>query len=357
MWVGVYESWVVTLSPDHSRETSEFTRKKLTRFLCQELLYEYVSRRLDSHRHQEVEQFLSGCRESTRELENLNKGLRYTEIAAEVRLSPRMQEALANFEPQWKKRLREWTLLSSQRAWKMLPYGFVIAALALGVFATKPWIKALDEDVMLAEQLKKEPDMVPPQQAEPPQATPEPASTPSQPLAAVLAPPAVPPLLAAPSGTESAPTQAKPAPAPTPAPTAQTPSSEPAAYQSALAEAKSGKTANEAEQMGRGFLHRAEIEVSDFHNSWPAIRDKIVALGGKVAGNVELGWLRKPTESYFHFSLPESNYNELEIFLGTFSPVRFSKDRHPRVMPEGQIRIILTVKDGMTNNEGSSETP
>lgn len=109
--------------------------------------------------------------------------------------------------------------------------------------------------------------------------------------------------------------------------------------------------------MGRGFLYRAEINVNDFMNSWPSIRDKIVALGGKVAGNVELGWLRRPNEAYFHFSLPESNLNELEIFLGTFSPVRFSKERHPRVMPEGQIRIIMTVKDGMTHHEAPPEAP
>ena len=108
--------------------------------------------------------------------------------------------------------------------------------------------------------------------------------------------------------------------------------------------------------MGRGWLHRADITVNDFHNSWPAIRDKIEALGGKVAGNVELGWLRKPDESYFHFALPESNQKELEVFLSTFGPVRFSKERHPRIMPEKQIRIILTVKDGMAN-EGAAGSP
>ncbi len=101
---------------------------------------------------------------------------------------------------------------------------------------------------------------------------------------------------------------------------------------------------------------RGEIRVEDFANTWPMIREKIVALGGKVAGNVEMGWLRRPDQSYFHFTLPESNYAELELFLGTFGQVQFVKEKHPRVMPEGQIRIILTVKDNISN-EGTPKTP
>ncbi|NJL23812.1 MAG: hypothetical protein HC902_00590 [Calothrix sp. SM1_5_4] len=70
----------------------------------------------------------------------------------------------------------------------------------------------------------------------------------------------------------------------------------------------------------RGFLMRGDLDVSDFDNTWPLIRDKIIALGGKAAGNVELGWLRREDQSYFHFSLPESNYSELELFLGPLVP-------------------------------------
>src|SRR5690606_34510035 len=94
-----------------------------------------------------------------------------------------------------------------------------------------------------------------------------------------------------------------------------------------------------------GSLTRGELDVRDFEVDWPLIRDKIVALGGKVAGNVRLGWLGRRGESYFHISLPESNFKELEQYLETFGPVRFSNERHPRVMPQGQIRIILSVKD------------
>lgn len=298
---------------------NDFSRKKLSKFICQELLYEYVTHKLDSLRESEVTESLSTCRDSQREFDNLNKGLRYSEKAQKVTISPKLIEALENFEPHWKKRLRAWTLWSSSRGWRLLPYSVALLAMALGLFVTKPWVEKVNEDVLLAERLKLEPEA-------------EPKTPPPQ-----------------------APAVTAPVPAPTPAPTPMAQETKPPPPEPTVE--TSSTVAAETEQMGRGFLYRAELSVNDFNNSWPAIRDKIEALGGKAAGNVELGWLRRPTESYFHFSLPESNLNELEIFLATFSPVRFSKERHPRVMPEGQIRIIMTVKDGMINNEAPAETP
>ncbi len=333
----------------------DFVKTKMTPFLCQELLYEYATHRLDKQKEKQIAEFLREDRESAREFENLNKGLRYVQIAAKVEISSELYEALEKFEPQWKKRLRAWTLWSSERGWKMLPYAFAVIAIGLGLFLTKPWKHGEDKDILLTEMSKFNPEVDPlpsapvntdiqydPMELIMTDMIPEPAieETDVPHFLAQREPPKKSSILL----PSIAP---MPAPLPTPAATpASTESTEVARAQ-----------ASSAEQIGRGFLYRAEMQVTDFHNSWPAIRDKIVALGGRIAGNVELGWLRRPNEAYFHFTLPESNYNELQIFLNTFSPVRFSKDRHPRVMPEGEIRIILTVKDGMTENEGSTEAP
>jgi hypothetical protein len=339
-----FVGWVVSLNLE-----GDFKRKRLSKFLVQEMLYEFVTHQLDSAREKEITDYLETCRDSQRELENLSKGLRYTQVAGQLKISMSLQEALENFEPQWKKQLRAWTLWSSQRGWKVLPYVFVVAVIGLGLFITKPWQVKPNESVLLAEQIRKEPDMEPKAKAPP---TP---AAPSVPVAAIGPSPTVTPepsVIPEPSpmpSTLQAIAQKLPvikglAPAPAPPVAEEKPSD--------------GAVAQDSEeQMGRGFLFRSEITVNDFMNSWPAIRDKIVAMGGKVAGNVELGWLRRPTEAYFHFSLPESNLNELEIFLGTFGPVRFSKDRHPRVMPQGQIRIIMTVKDGMTQHETPPASP
>ncbi len=309
----------------------------MTRFLCQELLYEYVSGFLDSRRQDDIREHLADCKESQRELDKLKRGLAYSQRAAQLEVSMRLHQALLDFEPHWQKQLREWTMWSSQRGWKMLPYIFIVATIVTGLIVTKPWKARESNDVILAQQLQNEPEMLgPAHEAIAANPQPEAAPPPAKPVvnSAVVVAPVVP-----------TPTPVVPS---APPPVKVTPAVAKAE------EASNQKT--EAPASARGFIMRGEIDVTDFTNSWPAIRDKIVSLDGKVAGNVELGWLRRPDQSYFHFSLPESNFSELELFLGTFGPVRFSKERNPRVMPEGQIRIILTVKDAVTH-EGSAETP
>lgn len=334
---------MATLNLDH-----EVKQKKLTRFLCQELLYEYAQGLLTPTREKEMAEYINGCRDSQREFERLKRGALYVQKASQSRVSPAMREALMNFEPQWRKQLRSWTMWSSQRGWRMLPYIFVVLTLISGLIVIKPWEKPAEPDLILAEQLKAEPDMIPPPTVVPPADSPQPIPQPEAP--AIVAPivsvntqpaPIIPPSTA--NVTPPAPTVVTTPPRAAPAP--------PVAAREDAADDKASAPAP-----SRGFIMRGELDVSDFANTWPMIRDKIIALGGKVAGNVELGWLRRKDQSYFHFTIPESNYPELELFLGTFGPVRFSRERHPRVMPEGQIRIILTVKDAMID-ETPAETP
>lgn len=339
----------------------ELRRKKLTKFRAQELLYEFVTHHLDSAREKELTEYLETCRDSQREFDNLNKALRHTLTAAQVRVSPELHFALESFEPQWQKQLRAWTISSTQKGWRMLPYLFAFLVVVMGVLVTKPWLEKANEDVMLAEQLKKEPDLLPeaPRPAAPAVEAKAPLELPTE--ENPVAPP--PPVAGAPAYLpdvmESLARDWLPAVRtfrPQNLFLGQAESKSPETTAKPAAEARPIEN-DLVEGMGRGFLHRATMEVMDFQNTWPAIRDKIAALGGKVGGNVELGWLRHPGEAYFHFTLPESNMPELELFLRTFSPVQFSKDRHPRVMPEGQIRIIMSVKDGMTQNESPAATP
>ena len=60
----------------------------------------------------------------------------------------------------------------------------------------------------------------------------------------------------------------------------------------------------------------------------------------------EWSWvgISKENESYFHFTLPESNRDELIKYIKTFGPVRMLKEKHPVVMPQGKIRIILILR-------------
>ncbi|PIU00463.1 MAG: hypothetical protein COT74_05920 [Bdellovibrionales bacterium CG10_big_fil_rev_8_21_14_0_10_45_34] len=90
----------------------------------------------------------------------------------------------------------------------------------------------------------------------------------------------------------------------------------------------------------KGFVYRAHMNTSEVNEVATLISNRIVALGGTKAGNVELGW-EQPKGRYFHFSVGAEHYDEIFNFLQQFGTLRISKDPHPRVMPEGQIRWIL----------------
>jgi hypothetical protein len=340
---------------------------KLTKFLCQELLYEYVAGTLDSARTRDVEEFLPTCRETQRELLNLKLGLEYAGTLAEIRLSDPMLNALIEFEPTWKRRLRHWTLWSSRRGWKLMPYIFVGAALALALVVFKPW-RQDSAEVILAAESPAAPAPAPGPAAPAPAPAPGKAPPPETKVAsnapapqkveaiegtpAILKAPLLPP---PPSAVLPVPQEKAPKKVPAPLPE----NAEQAAVspESKAEEAAADDEHHEANRPAlKGSLTRGELVVEDFAMTWPVIRDKIVELGGKAAGSVELGWLRRKDQSYFHFSLPESNYADLQKFLKTFGPVQFHTEAHPRVMPRGQIRIILTVKDGETH-EGEAEAP
>jgi hypothetical protein len=93
----------------------------------------------------------------------------------------------------------------------------------------------------------------------------------------------------------------------------------------------------------KGYVYRAFMDLKNLEVIAPKIADMIRSMGGEKAGEVELGW-RRGTGRYFHFSLPESNEKKIIEQLQVFGPVRISKDPHPRVMPEGQVRFILWIE-------------
>jgi hypothetical protein len=364
---------VHTLSPE-----IEPKHKKLTRFLCQELLYEYVSGTLDRTRKKDVDEYLPTCRDSQRELENLKKGMGYASDVASIEVSASLRQGLMQFEPAWKKRLRALSIWSSQRGWRMLPYVFVAGSIGLGVYITKPWQQSdlQHREIIMAEQVRTEPKLDRPVSSPQVEAATKNLTGPNTPSLivqnGVMAPPPAPPkpekVAVAESETESEAETgnlkpvpvavAKPPPEPVPPAKPNLGMTKDLSGEFSLSKAQEASEDDEKQEIGtgKGTLVRAMITVNTFDAAWPSIRDKVISLDGKAAGNVELGWLRRPNESYFHFSLPESNYADLESFLKTFGPVRISRERHPRVMPQGQIRIILTVKDG-GKNEGEAEAP
>lgn len=128
---------------------------------------------------------------------------------------------------------------------------------------------------------------------------------------------------------------AKPPVTPSPVP------AENATVTEAKTHAETGITQN---QTG-GFLYRGQISVTNIDAVREKITDKIAELGGRKAGSVELGWKKTPTSSYYHFTIPEAKYQDLMTFMSTYGKLTTSKEKHSRVMPDGIIRLIITLDE------------
>ncbi len=93
-----------------------------------------------------------------------------------------------------------------------------------------------------------------------------------------------------------------------------------------------------------GGLYRGKLIVTDVQQVIGVVREKIINYGGKKAGEVELGWMKNESTSYFHFSFPEAKIADLENYLNQFGKVKLVFESHPRIMPKGTKRYILEIK-------------
>ncbi len=93
-----------------------------------------------------------------------------------------------------------------------------------------------------------------------------------------------------------------------------------------------------------GGVFRGKLYVTDVQTVINVVKEKIIVLGGQKAGEVELGWMKNETTSYFHFSFPNENKADLEDYLKQFGKIELVFEPHPRVMPKGIQRYIIEIK-------------
>lgn len=94
-----------------------------------------------------------------------------------------------------------------------------------------------------------------------------------------------------------------------------------------------------------GYLYRSIFSATNIEVVGPKITEKIKSLGGRKAGEVDLGWKKTENSIYYHFTIPEAKLPELEQFLNLYGKAKLVKEKHPRVMPEGIIRLIITIEE------------
>lgn len=379
-------------------------KRKLTTFLCQEMLFDYATDQLDQERKQAVEEFLKTDRECQALLEAIRRGIEYSDQLAQSTIKPEILAQLHEAENALSlgKRYTKWASWPETIRWSVTALS--VSAVVAAIVALIPWQRLAvsnekrptdtieiakipndsagklqqlqdlhengeapdtngadseegsgDEDFPIdaskvAQAHAGEQDSG--EEGEDVQAV---APRPTAPPRAALPPPkpiviaAEPPSSVLRPGAKTAATPivilaTNPQPL---APIARaTPVVILAAEQNAKPkkqEEKEERTDEKKEYKPKGFVYRAFMTLSDLETVGPKITQIIREDGGEKAGEVELGW-KRGTGRYYHFSLPEENEEKLMEQLRVYGPVRISKDPHPRVMPQGQVRFILWIE-------------
>jgi hypothetical protein len=318
---------------------SKKNQRQMTPFTGNELLYDCMSGVLDDERKKAVEAHLQTSREAQIDYQKILMGLQYTEKLKQITISQALLERLSAPSSYLsvlfkKSRFDQWPM---GLKWGL--EALVVVFVIVTFLTAAPWEKILKlrvltgaNEVVLTEFAKppaaKKNTQEAPETTEPSQfvdegikANRESAVNPSQ-TAPVLV--------------------AKAVPMPKPAPKTQAKAA--VATVSVEEEQESGKI---------GYLYRGQIAVTNLEAVGPKIKEKIMELGGRKAGEVELGWQKTPGFAYFHFTIPEAKYDELQVFLSDYGKVKISKDKHSRVMPDGIIRLIITVDEAKRSEPGN----
>jgi hypothetical protein len=321
---------------DDKLSLSKKGKREVSPFVGHELLYDHLMGNLDQEREAAVTDHLKFSRDAQLDLAKIDVGLQYADKLSETVVSQPIMEQIgipSNYL----------TVLLQKSQFERWPQGLkwglealVVVAGIVIVLTLTPWQKVVQfgmssgsKEVILAEVSKTE--NAPAIEEKPqfqdegikPVASVKASATPvASPNVAVKATPAKTVIAAAPI-----------AKVPTAAPKA-----EPAPKVDTAADTAASAT-------GGGFLYRGEVAVTNLAVVGPKITEKINELGGRKAGAVELGWQKTGTSMYYHFTIPEARYQDLLTFLSIYGKPGLSKEKHPRVMPDGIIRLILTVDE------------
>ncbi len=295
-------------------------QRQLSRFMCQEMLYDYMTKALDSDRQKAVEQYLGYAPDLQLEYKQMQLAENYCTQLSRTRISSTHLEELKQVKSLVAIVTDRFRWINWPDALKWATQAFVISFIIAFIGMVIPWWKI---DFHFP---KSESRMA--------------VVAPTAPTAPVVA------------DAKSAVADAKPEEtgASTPAITIHAEPTKPteAVAMAAVISAQSAASRPKTVQL-QGLIYRLMMTIDKAKELTPEITDKIIKLGAEKAGQVDLGWRKTdPEGSYYHFKMPESSYDELVKTLGAYGPVRIYKNPHERIMPPGEIRIILFIEDKLT---------
>lgn len=94
-----------------------------------------------------------------------------------------------------------------------------------------------------------------------------------------------------------------------------------------------------------GGLYRGTVFVKNLDSINSKIIFKVKELGAQKAGEVELGWQKTKSLTYYHFTMPEKNVESLKKYFSQIGKLEIKFEKHPRLIKAGNRRLIIEVKD------------
>ncbi len=309
------------MSSNEDMSFSKIGQRKISSFVGQEMLYDYMTNQLDPERKKAVEEYLKENREAQTEIQKIQNGINYTLLLAKTQVSEALREKVKQPTSYFQAILQKIHFDDWPPPARM---GLEACLVAIGISAFAvliPWNRLIDikwqsSQVILSEIDKQ---LINKPQKETEVGVKEQLSFPDEG-----------------SGSEIV----KVTTTTIPLVSEATLPPEPKSVATVAVIAKQASVETKA----TGFLYRGSISMTNPKVVAVKIVEKITALGARKAGNVELGW-SKGSGAYFHFTMPESKYEEtLEIFKD-YGDLKIQKEKHERVMPDGIIRLIIDAEE------------
>jgi hypothetical protein len=301
-------------------------QRKVSTFIGQELLYDFVTGQLDMERKKSVDDFIRSNREAQSNIQKIQNGLSYSEKLSQTQVSEALL-AKVNLPSNYSQVLLQKIRFEEWSPAFRLSLEALVVALGITIFAVLiPWHKLMDlkvgsKEVVLTEMNR---DTAAPVAVAEREAGSKEDTFPDEGAASV---PTTTTIAAVAAVTTTTVKVAAVAPTTTTLKSAAVISPAP------------------VDKKAQGELWRGEILVTNVPAITPKLVEKILELGGRKAGQVELGWSKNGSSSYFHFTMPESRFEELKTLFAEYGSLKMKKEKHERIMPEGILRLIITVDE------------
>ncbi len=295
-------------------------KRELSDFMTQELLYDFVKNNLDSERKKSVEEAIEKYEDIRSDLKTIESGLQYLESLSKTLVSTALIQQVNEKETYFGQIQK----LTSYENWPPFVKWTLEAVLVISVVITvsllAPWAQFKDfvmqnknSELILAEFTKPES-----------QSLIETSNTTEQSEKAHFED----------EGEKSDPKKA-----------IEVEKNKKTDVSQINSKISSVSIRNQEETKKTGFVYRGTLIIVNVEVGTEKLKNTIVELGGRKAGEVELGWRRNQGDYYFHFTIPESKLSNLEDYFKTLGTIKLSRDPHPRIMPDGILRMIITTEE------------